>query len=52
MIKVGADTGTILGRADNSTDEIGKVFYNFPEITRKVCDRFEPCALKVHDQNI
>lgn len=52
MTKAVAEAASVLDRAHNATDGIGEVYYSFPEISTKVGDKFEACALKVNDQSI
>lgn len=52
MTKAGAEDAMTLDRADNATDGIAEVYYSFPEISTKIGDKFEACALKVNDQSI
>ena len=52
LTKAGADLGSTMDAADNSTDGIAEVYYSFPEITAQVGDKYEACALKVNDQSV
>lgn len=45
MTKAVAEAASVLDRALNATDGIGEVYYPFPEISTKVGDKFEACAL-------
>ena len=52
MTKAVARAASVLDRAHNATNGIGEVDHSFPEISTKVGDKFEACALKVNDQSI
>ena len=52
LTKAGAELGSTMDAADNSTDGIAEVYYSFPEFSAQVGDKFDACALKVNDQTI
>lgn len=52
LTKAGAELGSTMDAADNSTDGIAEVYYSFPELTAQVGDKYEACALKVNDQSV
>lgn len=52
LTKAGAELGSTMDAADNSTDGIAEVYYSFPEMSAQVGDKYEACALKVNDQSV
>jgi hypothetical protein len=52
LTKAGAELGSTMDAADNSTDGIAEVYYSFPETSAQVGDKYEACALKVNDQTV